>query len=194
MQSLRLLLVAEHGPAELWRLVAEYEEGDDEIPEPPMEWIEALAKSANTHPSADAKRETLPNHGRDKVVHEQRGIIGGDRFDLIPRKLRQDVVVCHIDAELIAASPSCPMGAEASRRSGPASRVSARHPDVDQGTGVVPDRVDQSTSPGKVGASDSKSEKRCGGPLSRSLRSGRRFGSSGDFAGMAQDAMPSRQS
>jgi hypothetical protein len=48
MQSLRLLLVAEHGPAELWRLVAEYEEGDDEIPEPPMEWIEALAKSANT--------------------------------------------------------------------------------------------------------------------------------------------------
>jgi hypothetical protein len=36
MQSLRLLLVAEHGRAELWRLVAEYEEGDDEIPEPPM--------------------------------------------------------------------------------------------------------------------------------------------------------------
>jgi hypothetical protein len=51
MQSLRLLLVAEHGPAELWRLVAEYEEGDDEIPEPPMEWIEALAKSANTQES-----------------------------------------------------------------------------------------------------------------------------------------------
>ena len=33
------------------RLVAEYEEGDDEIPEPQMEWIEALAKSANTQES-----------------------------------------------------------------------------------------------------------------------------------------------
>ena len=29
-----------------WRLIAEYE--DDEIPAPPMEWIEALSKSANT--------------------------------------------------------------------------------------------------------------------------------------------------
>jgi hypothetical protein len=56
MQSLRLLLVAEHGAAELWRLVAEYEEGDDEISEPPMEWIEALAKSANTQEKSGSYR------------------------------------------------------------------------------------------------------------------------------------------
>ena len=30
-----------------WRLVADYDE-NEEIPEPPMEWIEALAKSADT--------------------------------------------------------------------------------------------------------------------------------------------------
>jgi DNA invertase Pin-like site-specific DNA recombinase len=40
------------------RLVAEYD-GNDEIPAPPMEWIEALTKSANTH----EYRRRKPNRG-----------------------------------------------------------------------------------------------------------------------------------